>query len=142
MDHASSEMEAIQNTWEQICDKFPVPKSLYRHQKDTIALLLRGESVFCGSPTGRAWAIIYLCTVTGLKIGLKFELKLTIWKGKKWLPTSAFFGEGKYLRKCWFWEDKLGIWCKIFFEINGKFNNLTCKLENQYAEHEKLELET
>ena len=55
--------DAITASWAGICEEFSVPKTLYRHQVDTMSLLLSGEHVFCGSPTGRAEQN-YLLTLT------------------------------------------------------------------------------
>ena len=47
-----SESEETACNWSKIASNYAVPKSLYRHQLDTITLILKGKHVFCGSPTG------------------------------------------------------------------------------------------
>ena len=50
--------------WESISLVYSsVPKSLYRHQIDTISLLLNGRHVFCSSPTGSGKTLAQLATV-------------------------------------------------------------------------------
>ena len=58
-----AENEAVVKSWSKIREEYAVPKSLYRHQADTIALVLRGEQVFSASPTGSGKTLAQLCTV-------------------------------------------------------------------------------
>ena len=44
--------QVIIDSWNTINEQYNVPKTLFKHQVDTIALLLAGENVFCGAPTG------------------------------------------------------------------------------------------
>ena len=59
-------MERLQNiidAWRIICEQHAVPKSLYQYQLDTISLLLSGETVFCGVPTGGGKTLAQLAAV-------------------------------------------------------------------------------
>ena len=59
----SGKAEGTERAWAKICETYPVPKALYRHQVDTISLLLSGEHVFVGSPTGSGKTLAQLATV-------------------------------------------------------------------------------
>ena len=58
-----SESEETACNWSKIASNYAVPKSLYRHQLDTITLILKGKHVFCGSPTGSGKTLAQLSTV-------------------------------------------------------------------------------
>ena len=53
----------IFDSWNAITEQYAVPKTLFKHQVDTIALLLSGENVFCGAPTGSGKTLAQLATV-------------------------------------------------------------------------------
>ena len=55
--------QKIIDAWRDICEKFAVPKSLYKYQLDTMSLLLSGETVFCGVPTGGGKTLAQLAAV-------------------------------------------------------------------------------
>ena len=55
--------QEILASWNTIAEQYAVPKLLYKHQLDTIALLLSGENVFCGAPTGSGKTLAQLATV-------------------------------------------------------------------------------
>jgi hypothetical protein len=57
------EREKIKSAWVALCQQYSVPKQLYKHQVDTILLLLGGDHVFCGSPTGSGKTLPQLATV-------------------------------------------------------------------------------
>ena len=73
-----TEGEVTKVNWSNICEKFPVPKSLYRHQIDTMTLLLRGENVFCGSPTGSGKTLAQLATILFTSGNTKMFLMLNL----------------------------------------------------------------
>ena len=55
--------QEIIDSWNTITEQYAVPKTLFKHQVDTIALLLSGENVFCGAPTGSGKTLAQLATV-------------------------------------------------------------------------------
>ena len=55
--------QVIIDSWNTINEQYNVPKTLFKHQVDTIALLLAGENVFCGAPTGSGKTLPQLATV-------------------------------------------------------------------------------
>ena len=57
------ERDKIRRAWTDISDVYSVPKALYDHQVDTISLLLQGDHVFLGSPTGSGKTLPQLATV-------------------------------------------------------------------------------
>ena len=55
--------ETIRDKWIEISETFSVPKQLFDHQADTIALLLSKNNVFCGLPTGSGKTLPQLTAV-------------------------------------------------------------------------------
>ena len=77
----SAQAVTTKAAWTEICEDFAVPKILFQHQIDTISLLLGGENVFCGSPTGSGKTLPQLATVlftSGYNINV-LEIILTNW---------------------------------------------------------------
>ena len=75
----------IFDSWNAITEQYAVPKTLFKHQVDTIALLLSGENVFCGAPTGSGKTLAQLATVLFTSgnlftMTLKSQL-IYIWRG-------------------------------------------------------------
>jgi superfamily II DNA helicase RecQ len=53
----------IRDKWSEISDTINVPKTIYDHQADTMALLLARKNVLCALPTGGGKTLAQLASV-------------------------------------------------------------------------------
>ena len=59
----SADAESTVRLWKEIALRYAVPTSLFKHQVDTITLLMKGCHVFCSSPTGSGKTLAQLATI-------------------------------------------------------------------------------